>query len=68
MWQFPEFPLEFSIRIGKIVSNNFISFYWEIDGLELLVEVTLRARDNKSTVITVTEKGRINDEAGIKWL
>jgi uncharacterized protein YndB with AHSA1/START domain len=68
IWKFPEFDEESPIRVGKIVANNLISFYWEMDGLELLVEMTLRERGNKYTVVTVTEKGRNNDEAGIKWL
>lgn len=68
IWKFPEFDEEAPIRVGKIVINKLISFYWEMDGLELFVEMTLRERSNKYTVVTVTEKGRSNDEAGIKWL
>jgi uncharacterized protein YndB with AHSA1/START domain len=68
IWKFPEFDEESPIRVGKIVINNFISFYWKMDGLELLVEITLRERRNNYTVVTITEKGRNNDVAGIKWL
>ena len=67
-WQFPEFDMEFPIRIGKIVSNKYVSFYWDMDGIELLVEMTLTPKENNSTVVTITEKSRNNDEAGIKWL
>lgn len=67
-WQFPEFDMEFPVRAGKIVINKYISFYWEVDGIELLVEMTLTSGDNNKTVVTITEKGRNNDEAGIKWL
>lgn len=67
-WQFPEFDLEFPVRVGKIEINKYISFYWEIDGIELLVEMTLTDKDHSSTVVTITEKSRKNDEAGIKWL
>jgi uncharacterized protein YndB with AHSA1/START domain len=67
-WQFPEFDLEFPIRIGKIESNKCISFCWDIDGIELLVEMTLTLNENNSTTVTITEKSRNNDEAGIKWL
>lgn len=67
-WQFPEFDLEFPVRVGKTEINKYISFYWEIDGIELLVEMTLTGRDDSSTVVTITEKSRNNDEAGIKWL
>jgi uncharacterized protein YndB with AHSA1/START domain len=67
-WQFPEFDMDFPVRISKIERNKFISFHWDMDGIELLVEMTLVPRDSNSTVVTITEKGRNNDEAGIKWL
>jgi uncharacterized protein YndB with AHSA1/START domain len=68
MWQFPEFKIEFPVRVGKIKRNEYISYYWEIDGVDLLVEMTLESRDRNSTVVTITEKSRNNDEEGIKWL
>jgi uncharacterized protein YndB with AHSA1/START domain len=68
MWKFPEFAVEFPIRVGKIEKNKYISYSWDVDGMELLVEMSLRPRGNNSTVITVTENSRNNDEAGIKWL
>jgi uncharacterized protein YndB with AHSA1/START domain len=68
MWQFPEFDMEFPIRVGKIIKDIYISYYWDVDGTELLVEMTLSPRGKGSTLVTVTEKGRNNDEAGIKWL
>jgi uncharacterized protein YndB with AHSA1/START domain len=68
MWQFPEFEMEFPIRVGKIIKDKYISYYWEIDGSELHVEMSLAPRDNNSTIVTITEKSRKNDEAGIKWL
>lgn len=67
-WQFPEFDMDFPVRIIKIERNKFISFHWDMDGIELLVEMTLVPRDSNSTVVTIKEKGRNNDEAGIKWL
>jgi uncharacterized protein YndB with AHSA1/START domain len=68
MWRFPEFDMEFPIRVGKIVKNKYISFYWDVDGIELLTEITLTERPNNSTLVSITEKSRENDEAGIKWL
>jgi len=68
MWQFPEFEGEFPVRVGKIEKNKYISFFWDMDSLELKVEITLTPRDNNATLVTVTEKGRDNDESGIKWL
>jgi len=67
-WQFPEFEMEFPIRVGKIEKDKYISYYWDLDGIELLVEITLTSIDNTSTIVTITEKSRKNDEAGIKWL
>ncbi|MFZ0390166.1 MAG: SRPBCC domain-containing protein [Calditrichia bacterium] len=67
-WQFPEFEAKFSVRTGKIEPDEYISFYWENEGRELLVEMRLAERENDSTLVTVTEKSMKNDEAGIKWL
>ena len=67
-WQFPEFEMNFPVRIGKIERNKYISFYWDIDGIELLTEMTLTPKANNSTLVNITEKSRENDEAGIKWL
>ena len=68
MWRFPEFDMDFPIRVGKMVKNKYISFYWDIDGIELLTEIKLTQRVHDSTLVSITEKSRENDEAGIKWL
>ena len=68
MWGFPESEMEFPVRVGQIEKDKYISFYWDVDSFELLVEMKLApARDN-STIVTITEKSRKNDEGGIKWL
>jgi uncharacterized protein YndB with AHSA1/START domain len=69
IWKFPEFDMEFPVKSGKIRKDEYISFYWDSDGIELLVEMTLEPKRNgEATLVTITEKGRKNDEAGIKWL
>jgi len=68
VWQFPEFESDFPIRVHKIKKDNYISYYWSFDDLELLVEITLTPIDGNFTLVTVTEKGRENNEAGINWL
>ena len=68
MWKFPEFDTEFPIRVGKINRNEYISYYWDIDGIELLVEMNLASRGGDSTIVTITEKSMKNDEKGISWL
>lgn len=67
-WQFPEFEMEFPIRVEKIEKDRYISFYWDVSGIELLVEITLTSSNRTATIVTVTEKSRKNDEAGIRWL
>ena len=67
-WKFPEFDIEFPIRVGNIEKDMYISYFWEVDKMELLVEITLLPTGENSTLVTVTEKSRENDEAGIKWL
>jgi len=68
IWRFPEFDMEFPIRVGKIEKDKYISFFWDMDGFELLVEMNLSPRGSNSTLVNITEKSRNNDEAGIKWL
>ncbi len=67
-WKFPEFEEEFPIHVGKIEQDRYISYHWDIDGKELLVEMTLTPTEGDATVVTITEKSMKNDEAGIKWL
>ena len=67
-WRFPEFDMEFPIRVGKISKDSLISYFWVIDNEELLVEISLTSVGGDSTIVTITEKSRNNDEAGLKWL
>ncbi len=48
--------------------DRYISYRWEIDHEMLLVEMTLNSVGDDATIVTITEKGKENDEAGIKWL
>jgi uncharacterized protein YndB with AHSA1/START domain len=68
IWRFPEFDLEFPVRVSKTTQDKYISYYWEADQLELLVEIMLTPVADNSTLLNITEKSRDNDEAGIKWL
>jgi uncharacterized protein YndB with AHSA1/START domain len=68
IWRFPEFDMEFPVRAGKIEKDKYISFYWDVDGFELLTEISLTPKSGNSTLVIITEKSRKNDEAGIKWL
>jgi uncharacterized protein YndB with AHSA1/START domain len=68
IWKFPEFEFECPVSVGKIKKDNYISYFWENAGVELLVEITLTEKENHSTLVSISEKSRDNDEAGIKWL
>ena len=67
-WRFPEFDMDVPVRVAKIEKDKYISYYWDGDGVELLVEMTLTPRAGNATLVNVTEKSMNNDEAGIKWL
>lgn len=67
LWQFPEFADEYPVRVGKMQKDKLISFYWDTDGKEYLVEINLTPVGN-TTIVSVTESGGTHDEAGIKWL
>ena len=60
--------MRFPIRVGKIEKDKYISYYWKIDDFELFVEITLTPKEDNRTLVTITEKSRNNDEAGITWL
>jgi uncharacterized protein YndB with AHSA1/START domain len=68
IWKFPEFDFECPIRVGKIIKDNYISYFWMMDNLELFVEISLSEQENNTTLVSISEKSRENDEAGIKWL
>jgi uncharacterized protein YndB with AHSA1/START domain len=68
IWRFPEFDMDVPVSVDKIQKDKYISYYWDSDGIKLLVEMTLTPGKGKSTIVTVTEKSRNNDEDGIKWL
>ena len=68
-WQFPEFDFEFPIRVDKVETDKYISYFWnDFDGTETNVEITLKVLEDNSTIVNITEKSRNNDDAGIKWL
>lgn len=68
VWRFPEFDMNIPVRVGKIETDKYISYYWDDNNHAQLVEITLVAKGDNDTHVTVTEKSRDNDEAGIKWL
>jgi len=68
IWKFPEFDIECPVKVGKVENNKYVSFYWDNDGFELLVEITLSEKENNSTLVSISEKSMENNEVGRKWL
>jgi uncharacterized protein YndB with AHSA1/START domain len=69
-WQFPEMDMEFPVTVGKIEKDKYVSFYWDgaMDGEQTFVEIQLKQNAADKTFVSVTEKSKPNNEAGIKWL
>jgi uncharacterized protein YndB with AHSA1/START domain len=69
-WKFPEMDMEFPVTIGKMEKDKYISFSWDaaMDGEQTFIEMNLQQVADDITFITITEKSKENNEAGIKWL
>lgn len=67
-WRFPEFDIEFPIRVGEIVKDRYVSYYWDHEGKEMYVEMAIKEGIEKATIINISEKSMPHDEAGINWL
>ena len=65
IWKFPEFPDECSVKKIKIETNRSVSFVWDE---ETIVNITLEAQPDKSTVVKVTEDGKILNKDNLKWV
>ncbi|HKP31803.1 MAG TPA: SRPBCC domain-containing protein [Chitinophagaceae bacterium] len=67
-WEFSEVDMQFPVRVRKVESDKFISFEWDdLDGTATTVEMTFTNKQD-GTLVTVIEKSRDNDQAGIDWL
>jgi uncharacterized protein YndB with AHSA1/START domain len=67
-WQFPEFDMQFPVRIGEMDNDKYISYYWnDMDGTETKVEIKITAA-GESSFVQITEKSREANEEGINWL
>lgn len=56
IWKFPEFDFECPVQFEKVEANQYISFYWENSGKNLLVEITLSEKENNSTLVSISQK------------
>lgn len=66
LWEFPEFPGEFPIRVRKIEANKLIRFEWARgEGPEMnLVEFRFKPFSKKITTVYVSETGWPDDDTG----
>lgn len=67
-WSFPEFEGDFPVQVRQVEADRYISFNWETDGHDLLVEITLTPRGEEATLVGITEKSMPLGEAGLRWL
>ena len=69
-WKFPEMDLAFPVSVNKVQTDKFISYDWGNfeDDAKTTVEIELMPMDESEAIVSITEKSRDNDEAGIKWL
>jgi len=67
-WKFPEFDTEVPVLVGRLETDQYISFYWDEDD-QYLVEFQLSpAKDQTSTLLAIAEKNVKNDTVDIDWL
>jgi uncharacterized protein YndB with AHSA1/START domain len=68
-WKFPDFDMEFPVRVERADPDEFISWYWDdMNGNQTLVEISLKAVNDDETFVSITEGTRENNEVGLKWL
>ena len=68
IWNFPEFEDDYPVQVGKIITNEYISYYWDVEEDKLLVEIKLETLKDGSTLVSITEKSMELNEKGLKWL
>jgi uncharacterized protein YndB with AHSA1/START domain len=66
-WSFPEFEGEFPVRVGKIVQNELVEFYWDHEGKEHLVRINLIPYKDNFTIVRIIETGEENNPKGLEW-
>ncbi len=64
IWKFPEFPDQFPITNVRVEKEHLITFVWDP---ETVVNITFEALPNQSTLVKVSEKGKVLNDANIEW-
>ena len=65
-WSWPDFDGELSIKVGKIEKDKVVSFEWNGSGTNCVVVITLEAKDDKKTLVIITESDWPADYKGAK--
>lgn len=65
IWEFPEFPESFPVKEIKVETNRSVSFVWDE---ETVVNVSLEALPDNSTLVKVTEGGKEYNEQNLQWV
>ncbi len=69
LWNFPEFDIDVPLRVGKVQTDTYVSYYWNHNDKELFCEMSLKdTPDKQGTVVSITEKEMDMDDEGITWL
>ena len=66
-WSWPEFEGAYDIRVGRVVIDELITFYWKGGEKETQVQLELSACGTGTRVRALEGEMEMN-EAGIKWL
>lgn len=68
-WSFPEMAMSFPIRVIAAEPGRQVSFAWSTeDGSETIVDMQLKAVDENTTFVVVTEGEKTLSEASLRWL
>lgn len=67
-WKFSEFDMRFNVNGKRMEEDSFISFTWEVNGVDHLVEITLDPISEKDTKVTITEGREDGEDVKIQFL
>ena len=66
-WSWPEFEGSYDIRVGRVIVDELISFFWKAGEKETEVRLEL-SEHGRSTKVRAWEGEMEMNEEGIKWL
>lgn len=65
IWRFPEFADDCPVNQIRVETNRLVSFVWDP---ETVVRITLEPQSDQSTVVKITEDGKLLNDANINWV